>query len=214
MLTSILGTLVSLIAILCGGFYWLGRKFAKIDIKFSEIDRRFNEIDKRFEVLESKSASLENKITSLENRINSLEKRIDSLEDRISSLDRKFTEAIDALKNAILAINSLNLDFLSIKGVIEDREARFLIKEATKYLSLIKTNPLTEEEIEFLRKVLVEKGLKDVNLITLEEAERIIEIGKRWWKEEGKEEAYKLFLTGLVIRGYIISKKVKAGEEI
>lgn len=207
MLTSILGTLVSLIAILCGGFYWLGRKFVKIDIKFSEVDRRFNEIDKRFEVLESKFASLEN-------RINSLEKRIDSLEDRISSLDRKFTEAIDALKNAILAINSLNLDFLSIKGVIEDREARFLIKEATKYLSLIKTNPLTEEEIEFLRKVLVEKGLKDINLITLEEAERIIEIGKRWWKEEGKEEAYKLFLTGLVIRGYIISKKVKAGEEI
>jgi hypothetical protein len=38
---------------------------------------------------------------------------------------------------------------------------------------------------------------KDVNEITIEEAERIAEIGKRWWYEDGCEEAYKIFLGGL-----------------
>jgi len=42
-------------------------------------------------------------------------------------------------------------------------------------ISAVVSNPLTKEEIEFLRRV----SSKSVDELTLEEAERISEIGKR-----------------------------------
>jgi len=81
--------------------------------------------------------------------------------------------------------------------------------EMERTVSMVRLNPITKEELEFLKKVVA----KDVNEITLEEAERIIEIGKRWWFEDGSEAAYKVFLGGLVIRGYIISKAVREGRK-
>ncbi|MCC6005533.1 MAG: hypothetical protein LM590_14440 [Thermofilum sp.] len=96
-----------------------------------------------------------------------------------------------------------------MKKLIEEGEANLIKSEITRVISMVKLNPLRKEELEFLRKVVA----KDVNEITMEEAERIAEIGKRWWYEDGCEEAYKIFLGGLVIRGYLISKMLKEGRK-
>ncbi|MGC8933516.1 MAG: hypothetical protein ACP5LQ_09570, partial [Candidatus Methanodesulfokora sp.] len=92
--------------------------------------------------------------------------------------------------------------------LLEEGEAGIIKSEIRRVVSIVGLNPLTKEELEFLKKV-VEKNVND---ITIEEAERIAEIGKRWWYEEGREEAYKIFLGGLVIRGYLISKMLREGK--
>lgn len=94
-----------------------------------------------------------------------------------------------------------------------EREVRFLTREVSRILSMVRVNPLTREELEFLKSV-VEKVLSGrLDEVTMEEAERFAEIGKRWWLEEGREEAYKIFLTGLYIKAYLLSREVVEERE-
>jgi hypothetical protein len=157
---------LTIIGMLAGIAYWLGRKFAEIDMHFAEINRT------------------------------------------LAEMRRDFSRAIDGMKSAVVSANSLILDFMAMKKLLEEGEAGIIKSEIRRVVSIVGLNPLTKEELEFLKKV-VEKNVND---ITIEEAERIAEIGKRWWYEEGKEEAYKIFLGGLVIRGYLISKMLREGK--
>lgn len=143
-----------------------------------------------------------------------LGRKFSQVNERLERVEEKLERSVDALKNAVLSINSLILEFMSLKGLIEDKEVHFLASEVSRILGFVKVNPLKREEIEFLRKVLYEKIVvrKQLNQVTLEEAEKVVEIGKRWWLEDGGEEAYKLFLAGLVLKGYIISRRVKKGK--
>ncbi|RLE57152.1 MAG: hypothetical protein DRJ40_02200 [Thermoprotei archaeon] len=149
------------------------------------LGRKFKEIDVRFE---------------------KLEERIGNLESRIEGVERKFVKAIEALKGATLAIHTGLIEFLGLKGVIERKEVEYLMSEAHRVMALVRLNPITKEELEFVLKVL---SKRDPDKVTMEEAEKLIEIGKRWWMEDGREEAYRLFMTGLYIKAYLISKRVK-----
>jgi DNA-directed RNA polymerase subunit F len=158
---------LTIIGMLAGVTYWLGRKFSRIDHRFEKI------------------------------------------EGEISRLRGDISRAFDGMKPAIVTINSLMLDFLSLKGLIRDDEARMIGSEMQRVFSIVKLNPLAKEDLEYLRKIFS----KDVDEITIEEAEKVAEIGKKWWYEDGSEIAYKTFLAGLVIRGYHISKMVKEGKK-
>ena len=151
---------LTIIGMLAGVTYWLGRKFSKIDYRFENIER-------------------------------------------------EISRAFDGMKSATVTINSLMLDFLSLKGLIRDDEARMLGSEMQRVFSIVKLNPIAKEDLEYLKKIFS----KDVDEITIEEAEKVAEIGKKWWYEDGSEVAYKTFLAGLVIRGYHISKMVKEGKK-
>jgi hypothetical protein len=122
---------------------------------------------------------------------------------------RDLARAFEGLKSAVSSSHALTLDFLALKGLLDEKEAGLAKAEIERAASMVKLNSITREELEFLKKVVA----KDLNEITLEEAERVAEIGKRWWFEDGSEVAYKVYLGGLVIRGYIISKAVREGRE-
>jgi hypothetical protein len=138
-----------------------------------------------------------------------IERKFDALRAGFEDMRRDFARAFEGLKGAVSSSHALTLDFLALKGLLDEEEAGFVKAEIERTVSMVRLNPITKEELEFLKKVVA----KDVNEITLEEAERIIEIGKRWWFEDGSEAAYKVFLGGLVIRGYIISKAVREGRK-
>jgi hypothetical protein len=138
-----------------------------------------------------------------------IERKFDALRAEFEDMREDFARAFEGLKSAVSSSHALTLDFLALKGLLDEKEAGFVKAEIERTVSMVKLNPITREELEFLKKVVA----KDVNEITLEEAERIIEIGKRWWFEDGSEAAYKVFLGGLVIRGYIISKAVREGRK-
>ena len=53
---------------------------------------------------------------------------------------------------------------------------------------------------------------KPLGDMTVEELERVAEVAKRWWFEDGREEAYKLFLIATAIRAYKLYVEKRGGE--
>jgi hypothetical protein len=177
-LETVLTILVPTLASIASLAYWLERKFEAIDRRFEAIDRRFEEVDKRF--------------MGVDNRFEELEKRIEA--------------SFEAFKNAVLAIKTMLVEFMGLKGLFTPQESRFITSEMNRMMSAFKPqlNPLTKEEYEFVVSVL---SKEDPDKITIEEAEKIAEIGRRRWKEDGLEVAYRLFLAGEIIKAYHLGKR-------
>ena len=177
-LETVLSILIPTLASIASLAYWLGRKFEAIDRRFEAIDRRFEEVDRRFE----------------------------GVDRRFEELEKRIVASFEAFKNAVLAMNTMLVEFMGLKGLFTPQESRFLTSEMNRMMSAFKPqlNPLTKEEYEFVVSVL---SKEDHDKITIEEAEKIAEIGKRWWKEDGLEVAYRLFLTGEIIKAYHLGKR-------
>ncbi|MGC9170128.1 MAG: hypothetical protein ACP5HD_05230 [Thermoproteus sp.] len=161
---SVVGLAATLIGMLGGALYWLGREFREIDDGFEEMDRRFDEVVKRFD-----------------------------------EVDRRLASFADSMRSAVVAMDSAVVEFLGVKGLISQREASFLVNELMRLSQSIKANPISREEAEYIRQVLA-RG--DVDKIGVEELERVAEIAKRWWYEDGGEIAYKIFLYAWMLRAY------------
>ncbi|WP_258870220.1 hypothetical protein [Pyrobaculum aerophilum] len=181
---SIIGLAVTIVGMFGGSLYWLGRKFAEIDKKFEAIDRRFEEIDKRLEAME---------------------KRFEAVERRFEEFDRKLASFADSVRSAVVAMNSAVIEFLGLKGLITQGEVPLPIREVMSPQA-IRSNPISKEEAEFIRAVFA-KG--DIDKITVEELEKVAEIVKRWWYEEGSELAYKMFLYVWMLRAYKLFSQQK-----
>jgi hypothetical protein len=137
-LETVLSILIPTLASIASLAYWLGRKFEAIDRRFEAIDRRFEEVDRRFE---------------------GVDKRFDELEKRI-------VVSFEAFKNAALAMNTMLVKFMGLKGLFTPQESRFLTSEMNRMMSAFKSqlNPLTKEEYEFVVRVL---SKEDPNKITI-----------------------------------------------
>ncbi|MCX8136887.1 hypothetical protein [Pyrobaculum aerophilum] len=146
--------------------------------KFAEIDKKFEAIDRRFE---------------------EIDKRFEAVERRFDEFDRKLASFADSVRSAVVAMNSAVIEFLGLKGLITQGETSFLIREVMRMSQAIRSNPISKEEAEFIRAVFA-KG--DIDKITVEELEKVAEIVKRWWYEEGSELAYKMFLYVWMLRAY------------
>jgi len=118
-LETILSILMPTLASIASLAYWLGRRFEAIDGKFEEVDRRFGEMEKRFE----------------------------AMDDKFEKLRGDMRASFEGLKNAVLAVNSMLVEFMGLKEFFTPKESRFLMSEANRLLSSVKlpTNPLTKE---------------------------------------------------------------------
>ena len=139
------------------------------------------------------------KFREMEARFEGIEKRFEAMDKRFEELDRKLTTFADSARSAIVAMNSAVIEFLGLKGLITPNEAAFLTREMARLSLAIKPNPISKEEAEFIRSVFA-KG--DIDKITIEELEKVAEIAKRWWYEEGSELAYKMFVYTWMLRAY------------
>jgi len=182
---AVLGLYVTIVAQIAVIAYWLGRKFARIEERFKEIDRRFSDVDKRFK---------------------EIDKRFEDLEQ---SLRNEIRRAFTAVLTASMAMNSLIVDFLALKGLVTEKERDFLRSQLTSIVSSTVINPLTKEEIEFLRKVFS----KPESEITIEELDKVLEIAKRWFFETGEEKAYRLWLYTYMYRASLKYERLREKEE-
>ncbi|ADM27180.1 conserved hypothetical protein [Ignisphaera aggregans DSM 17230] len=153
--------------------------------KFTRIEERFKEIDRRF---------------------SDVDKRFEDLEQ---SLRNEIRRAFAAVLTASMAMNSLIVDFLALKGLVTEKERDFLKSQLTSIVSSTVINPLTKEEIEFLRKVFS----KPESEITIEELDKVLEIAKRWFFETGEEKAYKLWLYTYMYRASLKYERLREKEE-
>jgi len=124
---------------------------------------------------------------------------LEAVERRFDEFDRKLASFADSVRSAVVAMNSAVIEFLGLKGLITQGETSFLIREVMRMSQAIRSNPISKEEAEFIRAVFA-KG--DIDKITVEELEKVAEIVKRWWYEEGSELAYKMFLYVWMLRAY------------
>ncbi len=162
--------------------YWLGKRFEEINGRFEKMESSFNS---RFREMES----------SFNSRFREMEFSINSLRDGMNSL-----------KTAMTSINSMLIDFLGVKEIISEGETKFLISEVKRIVSsTVLVNPFTEEDLKFIREV----TKKEPKEFSMEEAEKLIEMGKKVWYEDGSELAYKVFLMGLVVRAFLIGEAQK-----
>jgi chromosome segregation ATPase len=234
---AIAASTATMVATLVGVVYWLGGKFKEIDIRFSMVDGRFGIIDERFRQidegfkqmdermtllerrmsnlenrignLESRMDNLENRMNNLESRMNNLENRMSSLEGRIVRLEERFSRFTDLVGGALISINSLMIEYLGAKNVLTKDEVEVLVHEINRWASTIKVNPISKEEVEYIKSVTSKK----LDEITLEEIDKVVEIAKRWWYEGGGEVAYRIFLYAYIVRTYKYFEKIRRERE-
>jgi len=124
--------------------------------------------------------------------------KLAAMDRRFEEIDRRLATFADSIKSGVVVMNSTLVEYLGLKGVLSQQEVAFLSREASRLLSMVRVNPISSEELEILRSVFN----KPVEEMTVEELERAAEIAKRWWYQDGKEEAYRLFIIAWTIRAY------------
>jgi len=149
--------------------------------KFATIEEKFGEIDKRFE---------------------EVDRRFEKLEQ---DLREEVRRAFSTVASTATAMNSLVVDFLALKGLVTREERDFLRRQLESMASAIALNPITREEVEFIRKVFS----KPEEEITIEELDKALEILKRWFYETGKEEAYKMYLYAYMFRASLYYERLR-----
>ncbi|WP_243676135.1 hypothetical protein [Vulcanisaeta distributa] len=73
-------------------------------------------------------------------------------------------------------MNSMVIEFLGVKGLVSPGEVSFLVNEVARLSQSMRPNPITKEELEYIRSVF-SKG--DIDKISVKELERVAEIAKR-----------------------------------
>ncbi|MEM1637921.1 MAG: hypothetical protein QW247_09450 [Pyrobaculum sp.] len=177
-LISTAATVASVVASVAALAYWLGRKFATIDMKFREMDNRFREVENKFNA-----------------KFDEVNRRIDKLAEGVAS--------------AVTNVQGLVLEYMGLKGLFTRDEVKFLMKGVAALTSSAVANPITKEELDYIRSVMS----KDIDEVTVEELEKVLEIAKRWYKEDFSELAYRVFFAAAAARSYKIYQEKREGAQ-
>jgi hypothetical protein len=138
------------------------------------------------------------KFATIDARFKGIDERFESLEKAIRNLAKAFIESHEII-----------VDFLALKGLLEKSEAEYLSRRIEGIFIVHESaNPLTEEEWEFIRKY-VSKAAKNVDDVTIEEADRAYKLGVKLFTEDFEWKGYLLAMAAVYTRGYHISKEVR-----
>jgi len=213
-----------------GGLAGVKERVAAVERGLEEVKSRLAEVEKGLTEVRSRLANVESRLVGVESRVTEVEKgladvrgRLAGVESKVAEVERglvevrgrlvefeeRFDSFADAVRGSVVSMNSLVVEFLGLKGLLSREEVGFLSREASRLALAIRPNPITEEEVEFLRRVFS----KPMEEMTVEELEKAAEIAKRWWYREGKEEAYRLFLIAWTIRTYKLIQEPREKKE-
>jgi len=174
-----------------------------VDEKFKEVDGRFNElrryVDGRFEEVDGRLEELRRYVDG----------RFEEVNGRLEGLGERIDHRVGELGRAFSSYQEFLIEYLSVKGVVSDREALMLKNEAARVSRLAVANPFTKEEWERL-KMYLDRDVKD---FTLEEAEDFRELGRKAIVEyPDKPEVYKLHMYATVIYGLTLRRVYEEKE--
>jgi len=143
-----------------------------------------------------------------------LGRKFAGIDARFGGIDRRFEGVERAVRGLALASSEghrMVIDFLALKGLIERREAEYLSRRVESAFRLHAPNPLTEEELKFLKEF-VSKAARNVDEVTIEEAERAYELGLKMFTEDFDVKGFLAAMAATYVRGYLVSKEVKGGR--
>ena len=176
-----------------------------LENRMDKLENRMNNLENRMNNLENRMINLENRMNNLESRMINLENRMNGLENRMDRLENRMIELGDGLKSAVVNINTLLIEYMGLKGLFTQDEVRVLSNEVSRVISMVRANPISKEELDFIKSVFS----KDPEQMSIEELERVIEIAKRWWWQDNSEIAFKVFQVANIIRAYKLYGKKK-----
>ena len=172
-------------------------------------DKRFNELreytDRRFSELREYTDKRFNELKEY------VDGRFDRVDGEIERLRGYVGRVVDALSRASVEAYSVLIEYMGVKGLVEEKEAAFLKRRVAGVYTVYKVvahNPLSKEELEFIRRTFN----KPLNEITIEEMDKAYELGKRIFAEDLDERGFLLAIAAATIRAYLRSKQEKEGE--
>jgi hypothetical protein len=120
---------------------------------------------------------------------------------RVEKNIERLSERLERLTNAINGVGESIVEYLGLKGVLNQGEVNYLRSEIMR-LTSIATNPLTAEE----KKRLLELVNKDD--LTLEEAEELHNLARKFYEEyiDKTPDAFKVLLYAAAMRGITYRK--------
>jgi polyhydroxyalkanoate synthesis regulator phasin len=143
-------------------------------------------------------------VSDLTRSVGDLGERITRVEDGIERLG----EGLGKLTNVIGNVGEVIVDYLGLKGVLNQGEVNYLRSEIRRLASTT-TNPFTETE----RRRLLE--LVDKDDLTLEEAEELHNLARKFYREyiEKTPDAYKVLLYAAAKHGEVLRKHGTSGKQ-
>ena len=227
---NIIATAATVIGSVLGLGYWLGRKITALEYRFRVLEERFKAIDERFKAIDERFESLklyiDTRFNEVDKRFSDVDRRFSELKDyvdkrfnelkeyvdnRFNELDKRVGSRIRRLAMAFTNYQEFFIEFLSMEGIVKDRDKEMLVKESKRVMRLAVANPLTKEEWERLKE-LFEKSERDE--LTLEEADEFLELARKVVVEYGEYiEAWKLHLYATIVRALTYKKYYEKKQE-
>jgi polyhydroxyalkanoate synthesis regulator phasin len=140
-----------------------------------------------------------------------LTRSVGDLGERITRVERdieRLGEGLGKLTNVIGNVGEVIVEYLGLKGVLNQGEVNYLRSEIRRLASTT-TNPFTEAE----KKRLLE--LVDKDDLTLEEAEELHELARKFYREyfDKTPDAYKVLLYAAAKHGEVLRKHSASGKQ-
>ncbi len=226
---AVIGLLASILATLLGSVWWLAQRLAHIEARLARLEE--TKADKAdVEVIRREladKASREDLRIELARKADKadiealhmeLAKKADKADVEVirrELADKASREDVAGIRHGLSSIVSAAseahravVDFLALKGVVEEGEARYLAERVKALFTVALPNPLTEEELRFVRDFL-DRASEDPDKVTEEECERAYQIGVRLFSEDFDARGYQLAMAAAYVRAYLVSKKVR-----
>ena len=191
MIETVIASTITIIGILGGSLYWLGRKFAQIDDRFKQIDGRFSQIDQRFE-------QIDKRFEQIDRRFERIEKYMD---EKSTELKEYVNYRTRRLGEVFVNYQEFFVEYLTSEGLLRETQRDLLRNEARRIFRIALVNPITKEEI------LRAKELFEKDELTLEEALELRELARKIAWEFGTPEAWRLHIYASMMVGLAIKKK-------
>jgi chromosome segregation ATPase len=202
LIASVAGAAASVAAVV-GAAYSLGRKIALLEARLSQVENRVARLEGEVAALKSELAATKEELGR------EFRSGLASLEERLKGY---VGERVGRLARAFAGYQEFMLEYLSVKGLLEEGEVR-LAKGEARRLAELAANPFTKEEWERLKQLLD----KEPEELTLEEAYELRDLARKAIEEYGdRYEAYALHVYASIAVGLayrrLSGKREKAGQ--
>ncbi|PLC68473.1 hypothetical protein B7L70_03190 [Vulcanisaeta sp. EB80] len=141
-------------------------------------------------------------VISLTRSVGELRGRLTGVERDVEALRSEVRSGFSRLANTITSANEITIEYLGLRGVLNQGDVGFLRTVIKGLASTATTNPLTETE----RKRLLE--LVDKDDLTIEEAEELYRLARKLYEEyiDKTPDAFKALLYAAAMRGITYRK--------
>ena len=202
LIASVAGAAASVAAVV-GAAYSLGKKIALLEARLSQVENRVARLEGEVAALKSELAATKEELGR------EFRSGLASLEERLKGY---VGERVGRLARAFAGYQEFMLEYLSLKGLLEEGEVR-LAKGEARRLAELAANPFTKEEWERLKQLLD----KEPEELTLEEAYELRDLARKAIEEYGdRYEAYALHVYASIAVGLayrrLSGKREKAGQ--